>query len=302
MSLPTFSCRQARELDLVDYLASLGYQPQKITHSDYWYCSPLREEKTASFKVDRQKNLWYDHGIGKGGNLIDFGVLYHKCPVSELLQKLSGNRNLSFSFHPPVKTLEGTEAGMEKIRVVEIGELRSIHLLQYLERRKIPREIAARYCHEVVFELYGKRHIAIGFPNNAGGYELRNNYFKGCSAPKDTSFIGLGASRLTVFEGFFNFLSYHVLYPMEAQGLTNFLVLNSLSFLDRSRSQMEKHSANHLCLDRDPAGVKATQQALGYGLSYTDQSHRYGKFKDLNEFLLDQGQSPKKSLRQGRCL
>jgi len=31
----------------------------------YWYLSPLREEKEASFKVNRKKNVWYDHGIGK---------------------------------------------------------------------------------------------------------------------------------------------------------------------------------------------------------------------------------------------
>ena len=95
---------EAKQIDLVDYLAALGYRPQKIRNHDYWYYSPLREEKTASFKVNRQRNLWYDHGIGKGGTLIDFGMLYFNCSVKEVLDRLSNDSNTlanSF-FHPPV--------------------------------------------------------------------------------------------------------------------------------------------------------------------------------------------------------
>jgi len=42
-------CADAKQLDLVDYLASLGHQPAKIRNQDYWYLSLLREEKTPSF-------------------------------------------------------------------------------------------------------------------------------------------------------------------------------------------------------------------------------------------------------------
>jgi hypothetical protein len=45
------NCDEANQIDLVDYLYSLGYQPEKIKNHDYWYLSPLREEKEASFKV-----------------------------------------------------------------------------------------------------------------------------------------------------------------------------------------------------------------------------------------------------------
>ena len=68
------SCAEARQSDMVECLASLGHQPKKIRYQDYWYCSPFREEKTASFKVNRQRNIWFDFGEGKGGDIIDFGV------------------------------------------------------------------------------------------------------------------------------------------------------------------------------------------------------------------------------------
>jgi hypothetical protein len=86
------TCADARRIDLVDYLASLGYQSQKVKNQDYWYLSPLRDEKTPSFKVNRQLNVWYDHGTGKGGDLIDFGTLYFNCSVSDLLERLSLHR------------------------------------------------------------------------------------------------------------------------------------------------------------------------------------------------------------------
>jgi DNA primase len=96
-----------KEMDLVDYLSSLGYQPAKIRSADYWYLSPLREERTPSFKVNRKLNCWYDHGLGKGGNLMDFGIPYHNCTVSELLQILDNG----FSFHRPIdRRIESPQA------------------------------------------------------------------------------------------------------------------------------------------------------------------------------------------------
>src|SRR5690349_21237349 len=92
-----FTCARAKEIDLVDYLFSLEFKPAKIRNNDYWYLSPLRDEKEASFKVNRKLNMWYDFGLGKGGDLIDFGILYYKCSVSALLEKLKQN---SLSFHP----------------------------------------------------------------------------------------------------------------------------------------------------------------------------------------------------------
>lgn len=59
-------CAQANEMDLVNFLQSIGHQPGKIRGDDYWYF-PLRTEKTPSFKANRKLNLWYDHGVGNTG-------------------------------------------------------------------------------------------------------------------------------------------------------------------------------------------------------------------------------------------
>ena len=99
------SIAEAKEMDMVQYLSLLGYEPSKIRNNDYWYRSPLREEKTPSFKVNRKLNRWYDHGLGKGGNIIDFGIQYYSCSVGEFKKKLDDG----FSFQKPLKIIPKIE-------------------------------------------------------------------------------------------------------------------------------------------------------------------------------------------------
>lgn len=102
MQKELLTCAEAKRLDIVDFLFSIGYTQQKLRGNDYWYFSPFRVEKTPSFKVARRLNVWYDHGIGKGGNLVDFGVLFYGCSVKEFLQKLEAKTNPKLSFQPPI--------------------------------------------------------------------------------------------------------------------------------------------------------------------------------------------------------
>lgn len=83
------NCAEAKKIDLVSYLAELGYFPQRISGNDYYYISPFRDEKHASFHVNRKRNVWYDHGGNNdGGSIIDFGIRHHHCKVSEFLKRL----------------------------------------------------------------------------------------------------------------------------------------------------------------------------------------------------------------------
>ncbi len=302
---------EAKQIDLVDYLSALGHRPQKVRNSDYWYLSPLRNEKTPSFKVNRTRNVWYDHGIGKGGNLIDFGILYFNCTISDLLQHLSQYQNTPISFfhqHSPAHHLpasapsfadEKKETSSEgKIIVLEARPLAEISLLKYLEKRQIPLTIAEKFCKEIDFLLYGKIRTVIGFQNNAGGYELRSADFKGSSSPKEVTFFDYNKEQLNVFEGFFNFLTHQAMNKENILPLTNFLVLNSLSFFQKQRERMEQHGQIHLFLDRDSAGIKFTQQALQWSKKYIDQSHVYEKYEDLNEYLIKQQEPRHKQSQQ----
>lgn len=245
------SCAEAKQIDLVDYLAALGFQPQKIRNGEYWYASPFRKESTPSFKVNRTRNMWFDFGEGMGGDVIAFGARYFKCSVSRLPELLSEYVLIrSFSFHPqitppankPGQTPEkSTSSGGNEIHhtgrilILSEGPLVSPRLLQYLDKRYIPLEIAHTFLREVAFSLYGKTYRAIGFRNDKGGFELRNEQFKGSSSPKASTFIYQGARTLTVFEGFFDFLSFPVLYGANLNRNTNSLYLTPWLFLSRQK-------------------------------------------------------------------
>lgn len=303
------SCAQAKELDLVDYLATLGYEPAKVKNQDYWYRSPFRDEKTPSFKVNRDLKVWYDHGSGQGGDLVDFGTLYYKCTVRELLDRLSEHRpGITSSFQQPYPSQplgagEKKNSPDSKIVIVDTRSLMDRVLIEYLEKRGIPLDIAQRSCREVDFRLYGKQQTVIGFPNRSGGYELRNEHFKGSSAPKDISFIDNSTEQIAVFEGFFNYLSFQTINKNQQAPLTNCLVLNSLSFLEKSRPLMEQHARIHLILDRDTAGRASTQKALQWGRDkYIDRSDFYQGRKDLNEWLIHRTHSREVTRKIGRRL
>jgi len=305
-------CRQAKQIDLVDYLSSLGYHPQKIRGNDYWYLSPLRQERTASFKVNRKLNRWYDHGTGKGGNLVDFGILYHNASVKELLDRLQHHQANPFSFRQPfIQEQKQSPEPIGKIQVISSKKITNQGLLEYLEQRKILLDIANKFCSEVCFELYNKKQLAIGFKNESGGYELRSQHFKGSSAPKEpVLFKIVGSNNVAVFEGFFDFLSFQTLQktsPQHLPGLTgmqsDFLILNSLSFFENQRQTMEQYRSIHLLLDRDRSGMETMALASQWSAKYKDQSQIYKNYKDLNEWLVKlEGLQIKQSQRRGMRL
>ena len=291
-----FNCKIANQIDLVNYLETLGHEPSKIKNQDYWYLSPLRNENTPSFKVNQKLNLWYDHGTGKGGNVVDFGIEYFRCTVSEFLQLLNG-KSISPGISLSLKNENRQSSNLrianekkdnlaDKIVIVDIRTLENKSLLHYLENRSIPEELAKEHCKEIDFSLKGRKHTAIGFQNISGGYELRNENFKGSSSPKDITFIDNQAKSVVVFEGFFDYLSYKMMNQKSVNLQTNFLILNSLSFFKKSLQLMEKHERVDLYLDRDTGGIKCTNEVLQRdSIKYIDQSFLYDQKKDLNQWL-----------------
>ena len=282
------TCVKARELDMVDYLSKLGHQPYKVSNNNYWYLSPLRTEKTASFKVNRKLNRWYDHGTGKGGNIIDFGVLYHHCTVAELLQSIQGNccyRQVGFH-------RQDQRAAENHLIILQDFMIGSTALLSYLQQRKIPYQIANLYCREIRYQLIGKIYYSIGFKNDAGGYELRNQYFKNSSSPKGMTTIKNGSEKVAVFEGFFDFLSLLVVHTNDPSFHWDCCILNSLSFFENARPFLAQYEAIHLFLDNDRAGQNCSRYALQSDKKYIDESNLYAGYKDLNEWIVGKRKQP----------
>lgn len=293
----TFS--DAKKIPIIEYLSSIGVEPAKVRGNNYWYYSPLRNERDPSFKVNNKLNLWYDHGSGEGGTIIDLGARLNTCSVSEFVQKIAGESSSfqQFSFHEA--ELKEPE---NKLKIISVLEMRSQDLINYLRGRGIDEDIAYRYCKEVDFEIAGKAYRAIGFKNKSGGYELRSSWFKGSSTPKDVSIIDNDSSKLYVVEGFMDFLSIEQLKSRTPTFGTNadFLILNSLSFLGRSYPLIKAHET-FLFLDNDAAGVRAKSDLHKNHIPFVDCSGFYRSHKDVNEYLVNQTQ-PVEALPNNKSL
>lgn len=296
------NCEQANQMDLVDYLFSFGYSPAKISGNSYWYHSPFRKENTPSFKIDRAKNVWYDHGENKGGRLVDFVKQFFNCNTSEALAKIETKQlNTASSFRNPKKQTAITDLAEDNtIRILLVKDnITDLQLRRYLKQRNIPLSIAETFCKQISYQSGKYQYMAIGFKNNAGGYELRSANFKGSSSPKYVTYFNNKANSISVFEGFFDFLTWQSIYKNQQSSSSNFLILNSLSFFNRSLLLMEKHAHIHLYLDQDKRGRECTKLLQRRNRNVTDESKLYKGYKDLNEWVMKFGKQHKEGYSQG---
>ena len=49
---------QAKKISIIDFLKKEGFSDSHRSGDNYWYLSPLHNEKTASFKVNKSGNVW----------------------------------------------------------------------------------------------------------------------------------------------------------------------------------------------------------------------------------------------------
>ena len=289
---------QIKKIKLQDFLATIDCKPVKQYGVNRMYLSPLRTEKHASFKVNTELNLWYDFGIGRGGNIIDLvELLYKSSDVSYLIHQIERNApsNVPTSLPTAQSTLQ--KNSFEQLQVQPL-----IHpaLIKYLEERCIDVETARTVCKELHFDTRGRHYFGIGFPNIAGGYEIRNPFFKGCIAPKDISHFYAEEPKKVcfVFEGFMDFLSFMTLRRKENDGLKrqDYLVLNSVTNIHKSAKRLSRYDSVQCFLDNDEAGRNAyLQLSKELGKPITDASTLYNGFKDLNEYLCAESKHPEKA-------
>lgn len=287
---------QLNQMPIEDFLERIGVIASHKKGENYWYISPVREpEHTPSFKVNTNINRWYDYGIQQGGKLFDLAQkLNPHLDATGLIAEVSDifmfeQQSLTNSFtrpiYPHVQIEKPTSPAIVINEVRPLGSNKAI--TKYLQNRGIDFGISKPYCGEVYYQIEDRRYFAAGFKNRSGGYELRSQYFKGSSSPKDITHIENGNQSVCVLEGFMDFLSLLTLRKEEPIR-SDFLVLNSVSFVDRSMDILKDYKNVFLYLDHDNAGRKALEKYETANLNVIDASNTYQKFKDLNDYLLDQ--------------
>ncbi|MHC1705195.1 MAG: toprim domain-containing protein [Tenuifilaceae bacterium] len=274
------SCSSIKEIDLIDFLSKLGYNPSRINEKEAWYYSPLKTgEKVASFRINRQRQLYYDYSLGDGGDIIKLGCKLYNCSIGELINEM---QNHSFSFRQPVLK----QCDNKKITINSIERITKPELINYIRSRSIEIDIAKAMCRQINYTVGNLDFSSIGFQNRSGGWELRSKYFKGATS-KDLSVITKNKNSICVFEGFFDMLTY-IQLNKESYNEFDLLTMNSLALFDNAIELIKKYKEIHLYLDNDEAGRNATKRIIELDLELIiDHSNEYRNNKDLNDFLMN---------------
>ncbi len=276
--------KEIKSIPLATFMSQLGYFPVKTQGYRLWYKSPLRQEHTASFKVQADINCWYDFGIGKGGNIIDLAAeLYQSNDLRYLMDCIA--RCVSVSPPQTVASSSPQRHSAPSFTDIEVVPLRHHALVAYLQERGIPAQIAVKHCKQIHYSCRGKRYYAVGFANENGGYETRNRYFKGCIAPKDITLRRIRdgpTNDVAVFEGFIDYLSalkLGIIQGMDA------IILNSVSNVGKAIPYLRDYNTINCYLDNDNAGKSAFATISDEFGNVIDRSFLYTWFNDLNEYL-----------------
>jgi DNA primase len=306
---------QAKCIPIGAYLERQGLTPQtsRMGGRELWYHSPIRsDDENPSFKVDTIKNLWFDHGAATGGNIIDLVREICSCDVRDALQHLDRTGLYSPGLASPAvsagisrgatrrsdtafesETLEGEKQKTGAFELVASRPLQHPALLQYLTKRGIDYDIARAYLSEIDFKAphSGGKYFSLGYPSG-DGFEARNALFKG--------FVGIGktvtfhdmknTTRLQVFEGFMDFLSY-LSQDKPTQPIGAVLVLNSTNLWQRALPYIDdpRFEEVRLYLDNDDAGTAATCKLFESAQTpskLADMRSYYEGYDDLNVWLL----------------
>lgn len=300
---------QAKAIPLPEILCKLGFESAREPGRQSWYLSPLRSERTPSFHVHLERNVWYDHGDGRGGNTLDFAIHYLQMQgkpgsVPDALRFLSdimGGGSFSSLATP---TLPKPVKSDPVLELVSLKSVQHPALVQYLQARGIDVEIARLYLKQASVRNAetGKRFFALACKNEDEGYELRNPYFKRAISPKAITFIRGSVVKpdgLHVFEGFTDFLS--VLTREKADRLQfDTIVLNSVSLLEQTKPYIKDYgySALFCWMHNDAAGKKAAAKLEEFAraernLTLYRMNEIYAPHNDVNDWhIADLGLPP----------
>ena len=285
------NAKQAKQIRIDDYLARLGYNPKRADARRLMYLSMLTPngEQTPSFQVSADGHAFHDWSTGASGSIVDLAMyIIGSHDVSAALAHIEATIG-RISSNAASETSFSLYQQQRFLAVVSAQGLNSPALLAYVNGRGIPADIARAYCSEVRYRIAssGKEFYSLGWPNDSGGWELRNRFSKVAAAPKDISTVnGLYNCTFLVFEGFFDFLSAVALrwfQPMEM----NAVVLNSTALLERALPLLQQATRVICLLDNDDSGKKATARILEACPLAEDHTHLYAGYNDLNDYVMN---------------
>ena len=193
-------------LDIVEVIS--GYVELKKAGKDWRGLSPFRQERTPSFFVSPDKQIWHDFGSSEGGDVISFVMRMEGLSFPEALEMLAARAGVKL-------TRKRGPGGQTKTRLLQLMELavkyyhyqlsQSPEALQYLrDKRGVNTEAIKAF--------------SLGFAPDAWTNLLDYAKHQGFTFDEMVA-VGLATKRATSKSGGFDSFRGRIMFPIfDAQG------------------------------------------------------------------------------------
>ncbi|HET6256669.1 MAG TPA: hypothetical protein VFE32_21520 [Puia sp.] len=276
------SLDRINQIDLVDYLATLGIQPIKRKAHSYYYCSPLPNHPTSrpTFIVNRRLNRWRETTTRQTGRLADLVVTLYDCTIGELTARLQAA--LPLVSHPHSGKCSNHRPA---ISIEQTNPIRSAYLERFLWERRIPQNVSHRFCFEAWYTREKSLYHALAFRNDAGGFELFDRYRQYRVPASGPTLIVHHSKKIAVFRHVLDMMTFAAIFPGPEEEYPNFLVLNAPVPFQAIRQIIEPYHTAHLFLPNDPAAIVFSNQASSILPRCTDHRPLYAGYPSLNAWI-----------------
>ncbi|MBE9602654.1 hypothetical protein [Pedobacter sp. MC2016-24] len=299
---------QANAIPVSEFLTKLNFYPVRSYKDGALYFSPLRREKAATFRVNKLKNVWFDHGSGRGGNFFDFAVEYLQSQKedytnADALRFITNIWCNDAAFLKSNKQDDLVAVGVHNLKLFSVSPISHLSLIRYLEDRGIPLDLALVYLKQAKVHNLSKKNYfnALALRNDNEGYALKSRTFKGCINGKDVTFIrGTDETQkvIHIFEGMFDFLS-----ALKLLGITRFkedaIILNAFECLPKVYPYVTHSRYTHLYSWFDNGVTGDEYRSIlnnfiskQHGIKHVTLNKKYNDHKDANTWLLHDLKQP----------
>jgi hypothetical protein len=279
--METLSTEAINRMDLVNFLTSFRIEPAHIDGHQYTYHSPLKGHPLVppSFVVDRATNTWHETFSQEKGNFLDFATRFFQCTIGELQERLSVSR----------VSQPATAKSDEDPVLLDTIPIRSVLLQRWLWARRIPLDVAHRYCIEASYRRQYKRYCALAFRCDTGGYELFTPHRQYHIPPTGPTLLVNGAPDIIILSDAIDLMTLVTILCRYDEHIPDLLALNEPVPFSTLQGLLENYRYKHFFLPTTPEWVALNRTIPRNTPDYQDHRPLYAGYKALNSWFCHPG-------------
>lgn len=146
-------------IEILEVIKRYHHHPIKKSGKNHMTRSPFRNERTPSFSISTEKQMWYDFGNSEGGDLISFVEKIENCGFQEAVDILADMAGMEIP--ETFKEKKGTPIEVKK-------DLYALHkkASEFFAKQLQKSEIAQKYCSDREISSEMIKNWNLGFGGN----------------------------------------------------------------------------------------------------------------------------------------